>query len=683
MTSINELRFKRGLSKGALTRFQNFVDKIQLDSLDVKIVEQLKARLSMLENTYCEFSKYQDLIEYHLQVDEAQDVEAVSREQDERELFENNYFNLLSFVKSTIIQFEDTNDSVNNVGNTRMPSNDESISSAYSDKQLAKLPALVLPQFSGSVENWLEFRDIFNSLIENNRSLDDVQKFYYLKSCLKGEASHIIESIAITKDNYKIAFNLLKERYENKKLIVERYINILLHASPIQKENSTELRKLHDSFISTLRSLKGLGQPTEHWDTFMVYLLVSKFDSRTRRDWENLKIQGELPTLKEISSFLKEKCDILEKYSKSDKHFENTYKNDASKSKRVNAFVANGFACYLCNGNHSIFKCDKFLRLNVHERMNEIQKMNRCVNCFGKHSLKECKRSTCKICHRFHNTLLHRSNSERSDKGETGASVTANATVCNDTSSVASSNSAIVHRAVETTDPANCLNISSNAATAGGTMSILSTAKVEINNRQGGEWKLPTCKPNRDTSSYLCINSRVDEDSVLNDNLRKFWQIDESLEPAIKNEFCEKHFVESYSRQRDGRFKVKIPFKENIKKLGKSKQMALKRFEGLEKRLKQNQHLREHYNKFMQEYLTLGHLKPVEGEINDLADDGTVYYVPHHAIFKNSTTTPCRVVFDFSAKTDSDISLNDAQGNAFIRNECRHWEDVQANLDTP
>lgn len=37
------------------------------------------------------------------------------------------------------------------------------------------------------------------------------------------------------------------------------------------------------------------------------------------------------------------------------------------------------------------------------------------------------------------------------------------------------------------------------------------------------------------------------------------------------------------------------------------------------------------------------------------------YYLPHHAVFKeSSTSTKLRVVFDASAKTDTNVSLNDA-----------------------
>jgi hypothetical protein len=55
-------------------------------------------------------------------------------------------------------------------------------------KQSVKLPQINIPEFTGKIEEWIEFFDIFKSLIDENKSIAPIEKFFYLKSSLRGEA---------------------------------------------------------------------------------------------------------------------------------------------------------------------------------------------------------------------------------------------------------------------------------------------------------------------------------------------------------------------------------------------------------------------------------------------------------------------------------------------------------------
>jgi hypothetical protein len=58
----------------------------------------------------------------------------------------------------------------------------------------------------------------------------------------------------------------------------------------------------------------------------------------------------------------------------------------------------------------------------------------------------------------------------------------------------------------------------------------------------------------------------------------------------------------------------------------------------------------------MKEYEELGHMEPVTSQ----EGKNTCYYLPHHPVFKEtSSTTKTRVVFDGGAKTSNGLSLND------------------------
>ena len=71
----------------------------------------------------------------------------------------------------------------------------------------------------------------------------------------------------------------------------------------------------------------------------------------------------------------------------------------------------------------------------------------------------------------------------------------------------------------------------------------------------------------------------------VNDQLRKFWEIEEVLYAFVLTEEekeCERHFIETTTRQEDGRYVVSFPFKPDSKSLGHSLPRALNRFSSLE-----------------------------------------------------------------------------------------------------
>ena len=105
---------------------------------------------------------------------------------------------------------------------------------------------------------------------------------------------------------------------------------------------------------------------------------------------------------------------------------------------------------------------------------------------------------------------------------------------------------------------------------------------------------------------------------------------------------------------------MSIPFKDEISDLGDSLSTAHKRLLAMERKLSKNVQLRDKYIEFLADYERQGHMTMIPEQ--ELHSDKPVYYLPHHAVMKeSSTTTKVRVVFDGSAKTSSGLSLNEVQ----------------------
>ena len=102
-----------------------------------------------------------------------------------------------------------------------------------------------------------------------------------------------------------------------------------------------------------------------------------------------------------------------------------------------------------------------------------------------------------------------------------------------------------------------------------------------------------------------------------------------------------------------------LPFHEHQESgLGESKNQAVHRFLSQERRMQNNPDLKQQYINFMHEYESLGHMEKIIS--NDSNTSDKTYYLPHHAVVKeSSTTTKLRVVFDASANASDGKSLND------------------------
>ncbi|XP_070530017.1 uncharacterized protein [Cardiocondyla obscurior] len=155
------------------------------------------------------------------------------------------------------------------------------------------------------------------------------------------------------------------------------------------------------------------------------------------------------------------------------------------------------------------------------------------------------------------------------------------------------------------------------------------------------------------------LSVKQDTDAVeLTDALERFWISEEPPEhhaPSIEDEQCESHFVNSHSRRPDGRYVVRLPFKNPPPlEIGHSRSRALNCIRALLRRFRSNPDLASEYRDFMNEYASLGHMR-----LASPSDRQTVF-IPHHPVFRpDSVTSRIRVVFNASSRTTNGSSLND------------------------
>lgn len=155
------------------------------------------------------------------------------------------------------------------------------------------------------------------------------------------------------------------------------------------------------------------------------------------------------------------------------------------------------------------------------------------------------------------------------------------------------------------------------------------------------------------------VNSRCCHLSVtVKDILTSFWEVEEVTPPKVTNtehELCEQHFSSTHARLPDGRFQVRLPFKNSVASLANTYAQAKNAMIRYESRL--DPPTRKMYVQFMKEYCELGHMELAEF----LPASTSKFYIPHLPVVRlDNTTTPLRVVFNASARNNSGLSLNQA-----------------------
>ncbi|GFV84541.1 integrase catalytic domain-containing protein [Trichonephila clavipes] len=151
-------------------------------------------------------------------------------------------------------------------------------------------------------------------------------------------------------------------------------------------------------------------------------------------------------------------------------------------------------------------------------------------------------------------------------------------------------------------------------------------------------------------------------------SIKKFWEIENVEIDSVKTselDICEDHFENTHSRDDQGRYTVAMPLKEDPSCLGESRQTATQRLNSLWKRLSGDKEYLSLYEKFLQEYEDLGHMREIKA-----GGSGVLFYMPHHGVYRpEKSTTKLRTVFNASSPSTSGKSLNSIQFNSGLVQE--------------
>jgi len=246
-----------------------------------------------------------------------------------------------------------------------------------------KLPKLELPKFSGDVRTYQAWRDSYDSLIHKNESLNDVDKFNYLRSLLGGAALSAISGLAITKDNYNAAIEILGDRFGQRHVVISAHMDALMKI-PVVTDNDDikKLRRVYDQVESHIRSLEALEVNSESYGCLLVPVVLNHLPDEMRlilsrkfepKDgvWELDKVLQGLKA--EIEA--RERAGLVAAGGRSSR--------ESAEMGRPTAAVlyagASNNGCVFCNGKHAAVNCRIVTEPNA--RRAHLRRRGRCFIC--------------------------------------------------------------------------------------------------------------------------------------------------------------------------------------------------------------------------------------------------------------------------------------------------------------
>ncbi|XP_043263007.1 uncharacterized protein LOC122403517 [Colletes gigas] len=753
---LKTLNRNRAIIKSNVTRLIGYLNT----NVDVDI-DDVQTRKAKLEECYQSFSKIQ--IEIEILAEEAQ---LELDHESERSQFDDQYFKCAKVINQRFRELKPTQ-TIAEPGNLTSQSGASSGSNITISQGNSLLPKIEIRPFDGNPIQWYSFHDTFQSLVHNDNNIPAVQKFYLLKNSLVGSVATIIDQLTASEENYHVAWDLLKQRCDRPRQIIQTHIKAILELPEITKESPSNIRSLKESALMHVNALKALKEPIDAWNSILTYIIVRKLDKNTRRTWERTLDNTQMPKFTEL-------IDFLNKQERGDETETSNSMIGNQNHIRVQSFIGTERRneCYFCSGNHNIYSCENLLKLTPRERSNAAKNKRLCLNCLrNNHLTNKCIASTCKKCHRKHNTLLHFVDDHHSIRVDTGSKDNSNSSTSTDPVkqgyTVTYNSEVLLGTArIKILDKNNkehecrvlldgcsqCHFISDKLAkklqlkeekidlpfaglgqlTMRAEYRVKATIKSKINNFQSEvEFvalpKITSLLPSRrvhrkelpiphnikladpefdkpaeidaligTTLFYKLLNigqiklsgasdvmlqktmlgwivvgevhkanNKAGSKSCyliksLDNQLTRFWEVEEvphKKHCSLEETKCETLYVETTKRDHDGRYIVQLPFNDKRNNIGESYSIALKRFYSIERKLARDKVLQQYYSNFLKEYRDLGHMRDITQ--SDNKQEG--YYIPHHAVIKeDSLSTKVRVVFDASAKSTTNISLNDA-----------------------
>jgi len=119
--------------------------------------------------------------------------------------------------------------------------------------------------------------------VNSNPAISGVQKLNYLRSQLRGEASHVIAGFALTSANYGHSVTFFKDHYGQPQKLITAHMQALLDL-PNPSNTLPSLQSFYDAIERHMRSLSTLGKSVDSYGDLLAPIILNKLPPKTRKN---------------------------------------------------------------------------------------------------------------------------------------------------------------------------------------------------------------------------------------------------------------------------------------------------------------------------------------------------------------------------------------------------------------
>ena len=287
----------------------------------------------------------------------------------------------------------------------------------------SSLPKLKLTEFSGDPLEWPEWSQRFQATV-HAANIDDSVKMNHLKTMVTGKAKEALAGLGYTAKMYNVAWNVLVRNFEKPQMVVNAQLKRIYSFPPMKPYDGAALIKFARIVSSCVNVLTQFNYVGDLNSEGVLGSATRKLTLDMKTKWLTHVKQMNLypPGLAVFSEWLNDIADVQDellfysnpnadraKTSYKEKAEGSTFATSATNTANDNSKTQR--ECVLKDGQHPIWKCEKFKKMNVEERGQKAKELKLCFKCLSDaHQMRNCSGRLCDVngCGKPHHRLLHR-----------------------------------------------------------------------------------------------------------------------------------------------------------------------------------------------------------------------------------------------------------------------------------